>query len=83
MEIVESKLLELDDLSNGDHFADDSIVLKQPMKHSIVTSIPTEMFIVHDILSLDKVTYRLFLKIIRVFQTTSWLIASHILRIKI
>lgn len=56
LEQVESKLLEIDDLSNGDTFGEDSILLKQPMRHSVVTTIPTEIFMLdmHDFLKLDK-----------------------------
>ncbi len=56
--MVESKLLEIDDLSNGDIFAEDSILLKYPIKHSVVTTIPSEIFMLdmHDFLKLDKVT---------------------------
>lgn len=57
MGIVKSKLLEIDDLSNGDTFGDDSILLKQPIRHSVVTTIPSEIFMLdlHDFLKLDKV----------------------------
>jgi hypothetical protein len=57
LELVESKLLEIDDLSNGDVFADDSILYKFPIKHSVVTYIPSEIFMLdmHDFLKLDKV----------------------------
>eukprot|EP00347_Sterkiella_histriomuscorum_P006322 403353199 len=56
LELVESKLLEIDDLSNGDVFAEDSIILKQPIKHSIITAIPSEIFMLdmHDFLKLHK-----------------------------
>ena len=55
--IVSSKLLEIDDLSNGDTFADDAILLKSPIRHSVVTTIPSEIFMLdlHDFLNLDKV----------------------------
>ncbi len=61
LELVESKLLEIDDLSNGDLFADEAIILKQPIKHSIITSIPSEIFMLdmHDFLKLDKVSNHL------------------------
>ena len=57
LELVESKLLEIDDLSNGDVFAEEAIILKQPIKHSIITAIPSEIFMLdmHDFLRLPKV----------------------------
>jgi CRP-like cAMP-binding protein len=57
LELVESKLLEIDDLTNGDSFAEDAILLKLPIRHSVVTVIPTEIFMLdmHDFLKLDKV----------------------------
>ncbi|CDW71126.1 cyclic nucleotide-binding domain containing protein [Stylonychia lemnae] len=61
LELVESKLLEIDDLGNGDVFAEDAIILKQPIKHSIITAIPSEIFMLdmHDFLRLHKL--RLFM----------------------
>lgn len=57
LELVESKLLEIDDLSNGDVFAEDAIILKTPIRHSIITAIPSEIFMLdmHDFLKLEKV----------------------------
>lgn len=53
---VESKLLEIDELGIGDCFGDYSLIRKQPIEHSVVTFIPTEIFILdqHDFNSLDK-----------------------------
>ena len=51
-------------LGNGDVFAEDAIILKQPIKHSIITSIPSEIFMLdmHDFLRLHKViTNQLFI----------------------
>lgn len=49
--------MEIDDLSNGDVFAEDSIILKGPIKHTVITSIPSEIFMLdmHDFLKLEKV----------------------------
>ena len=57
LELVESKLLEIDDLTNGDVFAEDAIIMKQPIRHSIITAIPSEIFMLdmHDFMKLDKV----------------------------
>jgi hypothetical protein len=57
LELVESKLLEIDDLSNGDTFGEDAIMLKQPIRHSVVTTIPSEIFMLdaHDFHKLGKV----------------------------
>jgi len=41
---VESKLLEIDELTNGDCFADYAAILKEPIKYSVVTIIPSEVF---------------------------------------
>lgn len=56
--IVKSKLLEIDELGNGDTFGDDVVIFKYPIKHSVVTMIPSEIFMLdgHDFLNLDKVT---------------------------
>jgi CRP-like cAMP-binding protein len=58
LEMVESKLLEIDDLTNGDCFGEDAILSKKAIRHSIVTVIPTEIFMLdmHDFLKLDKVS---------------------------
>lgn len=44
---VESKLLEIDELTNGDFFADYATILKEPIKYSVVTFIPCECYTVH------------------------------------
>lgn len=41
--LVESKLLELDEMHNGDFFGDDCLILKKPIKHSLITAMPTEI----------------------------------------
>jgi len=51
--MVESKLLEIDDLTNGDFFAEDSILFSIPIRHSVVTVIPTEVFLL-DMLNFQK-----------------------------
>lgn len=55
-QLVESKLLEIDELGIGDCFGDYSLITKQPIEYSVVTFIPTEIFILdqHDFTSLDK-----------------------------
>ena len=40
---MESKLLEVDELHNGDIFGDDCLIQKRQMKHSLVTAMPTEI----------------------------------------
>jgi len=52
---VESKLLEIDELGIGDCFGDYSLIRKEPIQHSVVTYIPTEIFILdqHDFSDLD------------------------------
>jgi CRP-like cAMP-binding protein len=54
--LVESKLLELDEMHNGDFFGDACLVLKEPIKHSLITAMPTEMLTldIHDFLALPK-----------------------------
>lgn len=42
--MVESKLLEVDELTNGDCFGDYASILKEPIKYSVVTVIPCEVF---------------------------------------
>ena len=42
---VESKLLEIDELTSGDCFADYAAILKESIKYSVITIIPTEVFI--------------------------------------
>lgn len=44
--MVESKLLEIDELTNGDCFGDYATILQEPIKYSVVTVIPAEVFIV-------------------------------------
>jgi hypothetical protein len=43
-DMVESKLLEIDELFNGDWFGVAACLLKHPIRHSIITTIPTEIF---------------------------------------
>jgi CRP-like cAMP-binding protein len=52
LQLVESKLLEVDELHNGDFFGDDCVILKRQMKHSLVTAMPTEILTLdaHDFL---------------------------------
>lgn len=54
--LVESKLLEIDELGIGDCFGDYSLIKKEPIDHSVVTYIPTEIFILdqHDFNDLDE-----------------------------
>jgi CRP-like cAMP-binding protein len=53
---VESRLLELDELTNGDCFGEYAAILKEPIRFSVVTMIPTEVFVVDvgDFFSLGK-----------------------------
>lgn len=44
--IVESKLLEIDELTNGDSFAEYAAILKEPIKYSVITAMPSEVLIV-------------------------------------
>lgn len=43
---VESKLLEIDTLTSGDCFAEQSAILKEPIKYSVITAIAAEVFTV-------------------------------------
>lgn len=43
--VVESKLLEINELGAGDWFGDDSLLSGEKIQHSVVTSIPTEIFV--------------------------------------
>jgi CRP-like cAMP-binding protein len=54
-EEVETKLLEIDELGIGDCFGDYSLIKKEPIQYSVVTYIPTEIFILdqHDFNDLD------------------------------
>ena len=45
-QVVESKLLEIDELTSGDCFGDYAAILKESVKYSVVTIIPTEVFTV-------------------------------------
>ena len=53
---MESKLLELDELCNGDFFGDDCVILKKPIRHSMITGLPTEIITLdtHDFMALGK-----------------------------
>ena len=53
---VESKLLELDEICNGDFFGDDCVILKKPIRYSMITSMPSEILTLdmHDFMTLDK-----------------------------
>lgn len=44
--LVESRLLEVDEFTNGDCFAEYAAILKEPIKFSVITAIPSEVFIV-------------------------------------
>ena len=56
LQLVESKLLEVDELHNGDFFGDDCVIVKTQMKHSLVTAMPTEILTLdaHDFLQMNK-----------------------------
>ena len=56
LQLVESKLLEVDELHNGDFFGDDCVIVKTPIKHSLVTAMPTEILTLdaHDFLQMNK-----------------------------
>jgi hypothetical protein len=49
---VESKLLDIDELHNGDYFGEDCVVLRKPIKNSLITGMPTEILTLdaHDFL---------------------------------
>lgn len=49
-------MLELDDLFNGDFFGDDCLILKKPIRHSMVTAMPSEILTldIHDFMQLGK-----------------------------
>jgi hypothetical protein len=54
--IVESKLLELDEMHNGDFFGEDCLVLNKSIKHSMITAMPSEILTLdkHDFMQLGK-----------------------------
>lgn len=56
LSLVESKLLELDELHNGDFFADDCVLLRKPIRNSMITAMPSEILTLdmHDFITLDK-----------------------------
>ncbi len=56
MLMVESKLLEVDELHNGDFFGEDCVILRKPIKHSLITGMPTEVLTLdsHDFLSIGQ-----------------------------
>jgi hypothetical protein len=49
-------LLEVDELHNGDFFGDDCVIVRKPIKHSLVTAMPSEILTLdaHDFMQLDK-----------------------------
>jgi len=47
--LVETKLLEIDELGSGDCFGDDSLILGFMMDHSVVSAIPTEIYVLDSI----------------------------------
>ena len=60
---VESKLLEVDELTNGDVFAEYACILKEPIKFTVVTAIPTDCIVIDrsDFFSLGQDTIEHFL----------------------
>lgn len=60
---VESRLLEVDELTTGDIFAEYSAILKEPIQFSVVTVVPTEVFVVdiHDFFCLGRKMAEAFL----------------------
>lgn len=51
LSLVESKLLELDELHNGDFFAEECVgLLKKPIRNSMITAMPSEIITIdmHD-----------------------------------
>ena len=83
--LVESRLLEVDEFTNGDCFAEYAAILKEPIKFSVITAIPSEVFIVDigDFFSLGKKTAEAFLGFSKVIpddeslrralvETTKW-----------
>ncbi len=51
---METKLLEIDELGTGDCFGDDSLLSHSPIQHSVITVIPTEIYVLdnHDFMNL-------------------------------
>lgn len=49
-------MLEVDELHNGDFFGDDCVIVRKPIKHSLVTAMPSEILTLdaHDFMQLDK-----------------------------
>eukprot|EP00356_Strombidium_inclinatum_P009773 CAMPEP_0170481750 /NCGR_PEP_ID=MMETSP0208-20121228/2072_1 /TAXON_ID=197538 /ORGANISM="Strombidium inclinatum, Strain S3" /LENGTH=76 /DNA_ID=CAMNT_0010754509 /DNA_START=913 /DNA_END=1143 /DNA_ORIENTATION=+ len=45
---VDQKLLEVDQLVNGDNFAEKAFIKKEPIEFSVITKIPTEMYILEE-----------------------------------
>ena len=45
---LEQKLLEVDELMNGDIFGEQAAFLKEPIQFSVVTTMPTEVYIIQD-----------------------------------
>ena len=66
--LVESKLLEIDELTNGDFFAEYAAILKEPIKFSVVTIVPVEVFVIDigDFFQLGKGFAEAFLKFSKV-----------------
>ena len=66
--MVESKLLEIDELTNGDCFGDYASILKEPIRYSVVTQIPVEAFACHisDFILLGRNFAEAFLKFSKV-----------------
>ena len=45
--MVEQKLLEIDELANGDYFGEKPVIDKIPIEYSMLTIIPCDMFTIH------------------------------------
>lgn len=46
--MVDQKLLVVDEYINGDNFGEKSLLEKVPIEYSVITSIPTEVYIIEE-----------------------------------
>lgn len=46
--MVDQKLLVVDEYINGDNFGEKSLLEKVPIEYSVITSIPTEVYIIDE-----------------------------------
>ena len=45
---IDQKLLEVDELINGDNFGEMSMIGKSRIEYSVITSIPTEVYVLEE-----------------------------------